>query len=126
MSPSRRRIDVARHQFARYRVDPLSIPFHCGFGREFGLQRGNFVARLMFLPKCHHCIREEQKENDEEIQPVPDHARQNHRGFNHPRNGSPEIGEKLQESIGFLFRDLVRPVFRQPLLGFGLAEAVRR
>ena len=42
------------------------------------------------------------------------------RRFDHPRDGAPEIGEELQERIGFLFRDLVRAILRQPLLRLGL------
>ena len=50
----------------------------------------------------------------------------NHRPFNHPRDGAPEISQEFQERIVFLFRDLVRAILGQPLLRLGLAEAVRR
>ena len=60
-----------------------------------------------------------------EVRPMPDHRRQDHRHFDHPRDRAPEIGEELQERIGLLLFDLVRPVLGQPLLRLGLAEAVR-
>ena len=118
--------DVARHQLTRHWRGPLSISQDPGLGRQLGPQRGNFVARLMFLPKCDQSVGEKQKQNDEEIQPVPDHARQNHRRFDHPRDGTPEIAEELEEYVGFLFRDLVRPVLHQPFLRLGLTQAFRR
>ena len=118
--------DVARHEFRDLRGTPLSISQRLGRDRQLGPQGSNFVARLMFLPKCHHRVGEKQKKNDEEVQPVPNHPRQNDRRFDHPRNGAPEIAEELQECIGFLLRDLVRTILRQPFLRLGLAEAFRR
>ena len=56
----------------------------------------------------------------------PTTARQNHRHFDHPRDGTPKIGEEFQERIGFLFFNLVRPILGQPFLRLGLGEAVRR
>ena len=54
-----------------------------------------------------------------------DNARQNHRDFNHPGDRTPKISEELQERIGLLFRDLIGPIFREPLCGFSFSEAVR-
>ena len=84
--------DVARHHIARRRVSPLSIAFHPGFDRQLGLQGSDGVARLAFFPESDHGVGNKQKEDDEEIRPVPDHARENHRHFDHPRDGSPEVG----------------------------------
>ena len=52
--------------------------------------------------------------------------RKDHRRFDHPRDGTPKIGEEFQERIGLLFFNLVRPILGQPLLRLGLTEAVRR
>ena len=118
--------DVARHQFGRIRVDPLPITLHLGLDRQFGLECGDGVARLMFFPESDHGVGTKKKEDDEKIQPVPNNTRQNHRRFNHPRDGTPEIGKEFQERIGFLFFNLVRTILGKPLLRLGLAEAVRR
>ena len=118
--------DVARHQLTRRRSDPLPIAFHPGLDRQLGLQGGDGVARLAFFPESDHGVGNKQKEDDEKIRPVPDHARQNHRRFDHPRDGTPKIGEEFQERIGFLFFNLVRPILGQPFLRLGLTEAVRR
>jgi hypothetical protein len=71
-------------------------------------------------------LKQAAKEDDEKIHPVPHHPGQDDCHFDHPRNGTPEIGEELQELVGFLFRDRIRAVLGQPLLSFGLAEAVGR
>ena len=47
-------------------------------------------------------------------------------GFDHPGDGTPEVGQQLQQRIGLLLGDLVGPVLAQPLLRLGLAEAVGR
>jgi hypothetical protein len=64
--------DVARHQFRGIRVGPLPIAFHLGLDRQFGLQSGDGVARLVFFPESHHGVGNKQKEDDEKVQPVPD------------------------------------------------------
>ena len=117
--------DVARHQLARRRVDPLPIPFHPGLDRQLGLQGGDRVARLALFPESNHGVGHQQKEDDEKIRPVPDHARQNHRPFDHPRDGAPKIAEEFQERIGLLFFNLVGPILGQPLLRLGLTESLR-
>ena len=104
--------DVARHQLTRRRVDPLPIPLHPGLDRQLGLERVDGVARLAFFPESDHGVGEQQNEDDEEVRPVPDHARQDHRHLDHPRDRSPEIAEEFQERVGLLFLDLVRPVLR--------------
>jgi hypothetical protein len=53
------------------------------------------LLRLMFFPESDHCVGTKQKKDDEEIQPVLDQRGQDHGAFNHPRNGTPEIGEEL-------------------------------
>ena len=70
--------DVPGHQFRYLRSNPLSVTQDPGLGRQLSLQRGNLVARLMLLPKCDHSVGKKQKENDEEIQPMPDNSRQNY------------------------------------------------
>ena len=77
-------------------------------------------CRLTFFPESDHGVGNKQKEDDKKIRPVPDHARENHRHFDHPRNGTPKIGEEFQERIGFLFFNLVRPILGQPFLRLGL------
>ena len=71
--------DVARHQLTRRRGDPLPITFHPGLDRQLGLQRGDGVARLVFFPESDHGVGNQQQQDDEEIRPVPDDRRQNHR-----------------------------------------------
>ena len=80
----------------------------------------------MFLPESDNSVGKKQNEDDGEIQPVPDNARQNHRCFNHPWDGAPEISQEFEERIVFLYRYLVRPVLGKPLCRLGLTEAVRR
>jgi len=83
---------------------------------SFGFQGSDGIAPPGFLPRIDHGVGNQQKKDDEEIRPVPDHARQYHGHFDHPRDGAPEIGEEFQKRIGFLFLDLVRPVLGQPFL----------
>ena len=118
--------DVAWHQLARRRSDPLAIPFDAGVDGQPGLQGGDGVARLAFFPESDHGVGDKQKEDDEKIRPVPDHARQNHRHFDHPRDGTPKIGQEFEERIGLFFFNLVRPVLGQPFLRLSLTEAIRR
>ncbi len=89
--------NIARHQFRYLGSRPFSVSQGAGLGRQLRAQRGNFVARLMFLPKCNDSVGKEQKQNDEEIQPVSNHSRQNHCPFDHPWNRTPEIAQELQE-----------------------------
>ena len=117
---------VARHQFPRRRGDPFSIAFHPGLNRQSGLQGINGVARLVLFPEPDHGVGDKQEEDDEKIGPVPDHARQNHRHFDHPRDGTPKIGEEFQERISLLLFNLVGPILGQPFLRLGLRETVRR
>jgi hypothetical protein len=84
------------------------------------------VAGLVFFPESDHGVGKKQKQDDEKIRPVPDHARQNHRPFDHPRDGTPKIGEESQIRIGFLFFNLVRPILGQSFLRLGLTETIRR
>ena len=107
------------------RRDPLSIPLHPGLDCQLGLQGGDGVARLTFLPESDHGVGQKQNEDDAKIRPMPDYRRQDHRRFDHPRDRAPEIGEELQKRIGLLLLDLVGPVLDQPLLRLGLGEAVR-
>ena len=51
------------------------IPFHPGLDRQLGLQGGDGVARLVFFPESDHGVGHEQKENDEEVGPVPGERR---------------------------------------------------
>ena len=80
----------------------------------------------MLFPESNHRVRSKQKQDDEEIEPMPHNARQDNSRLDHPWDGTPEIAEELQELICLFYRDLVRPVLGQPLLSLGLAEAGRR
>ena len=95
--------DVARHKFARLRGGPLPVPFHSRLDRQLGFQRGDGVARLVFFPESDHGVGQQQKQDDGKVRPMPGHRRQDHGRFNHPRDGTPEITEELQERIGLLF-----------------------
>jgi len=53
-------------------------------------------------------------------------TRKNHGRFNHPGNGTPEIGKEFQERIRLLFLKLVGTVLGEPLLSLGLGEALGR
>ena len=125
MSPEAQADDVARHQLTRRRIDPLPIPFHPGLDRELSLQGGDGVARLVFFPESDDGVGQKQKQDDPKIRPMPGDRRKDHRHFDHPRDGTPKIGEEFQERIGFLFFNLVRPILGQPFLRLGLTEAIR-
>ena len=112
--------DVARHQFARRRGGPLPVTLHPGRDRQLGLQSGDGVARLVFLPEPDHGVGQKQNEDDGEVRPMPGDRRKDHGHFDHPGDGTPEIGEELQERIGLLFFNLVGPVLGQPFLRLGL------
>ena len=56
----------------------------------------------------------------------PAARRQDHRRFDHPGDRTPEVGEKFQDLVGLLLRDLIRPVFNQPLLRLGIGQAIGR
>ena len=118
--------DIARHQLARRRVDPFAVAFHARLDRQLGFEGVNLVARLAFFPKTDHRIGHQQKEDDEKIRPVPDHARQNHRDLNHPRDRPPKIAEEFQKEIRLLLDKFIWPILREPFLRLGLGEAVRR
>ena len=118
--------DVTRHQLARRRGDPFPIPLHPRLDRQPGLEGGDGVAGLVFLPEPDHGVGEQQDEDDREVRPVLGDRRQDDGSLDHPRDGAPEVGQELQERVVLLLLDLVRPVLRQPLLRFGLGEAVWR
>ena len=117
---------VTRHQLTRRRGDPRPVTYHPALDRQLGLQRIDGLARLVLLPEPDRGVGNEQDKDDEEIRPVPQHARQDHRGLDHPRDRTPEIGQQFQERIFLLLLDLIRPVPGQPLLRLGLAQAIRR
>ena len=53
--------DVTGHQLTRRRGDPFPITFHPGFYRQRGLQGGDRVARLVFLPEPDNSIGQKQQ-----------------------------------------------------------------
>jgi len=75
------------------------------------------------LPKIQRGVGQKQRKNHEEIEPMTDNAGGGYGGFNHPRNRTPEVGEELQDLVGFFFGDRVGPYWREAFLSFGLAEA---
>ena len=89
--------DVARHQLARGRGDPLSIASHPGFDRQPGLQRGDGVTRLALFPKSDHGVANQQQQDDAKIRPVLGHGREDHRRFDHPGDGPPKVAEELEQ-----------------------------
>ena len=118
--------DIARHQFLAGWRDPLSITLHPGLDRQPGLQGIDGVACLAFFPESDRGIGQKQNEDDDKVRPMPGYRRQDHRHFDHPRDGTPEIAEEFQELIGLFFFDLVGPILGEPLLRLGLSEAFRR
>ena len=118
--------DVARHQLARRRIDPLSITYHAGLDREFRLQSGNGVARLMFFPESHHGVGQKQNEDDAKVRPMPVYGGEDHSHFDHPGDWTPKIGEEFQKLVGLLFFNLVGPILSQALFRLGLREPIRR
>ena len=117
--------DVARHQFTRRRGNPLPVTFHPGLDRQRGLQGSDGVAGLVFFPESNHSVGKKQKQDDAKVRPMPGHRRQDHRSFDHPRDGTPKIAEEFQKLIALLFFNLVGPILGQPFLRLGLSEAVR-
>ena len=118
--------DVARHQLARRGVDPLAVTFDAGLDRQLGLKSLDGVARRVFFPESDHGVGQQQNQDDAEVRPMPVYRRKDHGGFDHPRDGPPEISEEFQQRIGLLFLYHVRPILAQPLCRLGLGEAVRR
>ncbi len=118
--------DVARHQLTRWWHDPLAVPYRPSLDRELCLQGVDGLTSLVFFPESDHAVRNKQNKDDEEVRPMPQHARQDHRGFDHPGDRTPEVRKELQERIGLLLFDLIGSVLGQPLLRLDLAETVRR
>jgi len=50
---------------------------------------------LEFFPEGNAGIHQEQSDDDEKIFPVMNQGRKNRRNLNHPRDRTPEIGEKF-------------------------------
>ena len=117
--------DVAWDQFARLRIHPFTVPFYFREDRQPGLQCGNGIAGLVFFPESNQSIGKEQHKDDEKIQPVSDNAGEDHRNFNHPGNGTPEVGKKLQVFVGLFFLELVRSIPRLSFGRLGLSQAIR-
>ncbi len=118
--------DVARHQLARGRVDPLPVAYNPGLDRQRRLQCGDGVPRLVFFPEAYKSVGHKQNEDDAEIRPVPGHRRQDDRRFDHPRDRTPKIVEKFQQLIGLLFLNLVGPILSKAFFCLRLAQAIRR
>ena len=107
--------DIARDQLTRRRRSPLAIALDPGFGGELGFQGGYGVARRAFFPESHHGVRTQQHQDDEKVGPVFNYAREDHGDFNHPGDRTPKVREELQQRIGLLLRQLIRPIFGEPL-----------
>ena len=116
--------DVARHKVACRRRAPLAIALHPGRHRQLGLQGVDGLSGRVLLGEADHGVGEQQDEDDEEVRPVLQHAGQDHRDFDHPRDWAPEVGEELEELIGLLLFDLIRPVLGEALLCLGAGETV--
>ena len=100
----------------RHRVD-------AGFQGQIGLERGDGVAGLEFLPETHDGIRQQQHEDDDEVRPMLHQRGKNRRRLDHPRNRPPEMRTEFEERIAFLLRQFVVAVLRQPSLSFRLGKA---
>ena len=118
--------DVARHEFLRRWRDPLPVALHSRLDCEPRLQGVNRIAGLALFPEPDDRIGKQQNKNDEEIGPMADDCRENDRDFDHPWDRTPEVAQKLEQPVGFLLRDLVRAILRQPLLRLRIGEPLRR
>lgn len=91
---------VTSNQFAGLWSRPLAVSQNLCVVRQLCLHGCNLIPRLVFFPECHDRIREEKRQDNEEVQPVPYNPRENNGCLNHPGNGSPKVGQKFQECNG--------------------------
>ena len=116
---------ISRHQLTCLGILPLAVPLDLGQDRQARFQSCDCVTGLVLFPESDHGVRTKQKKDDEKIKPMLNQRRQDHGAFDHPRNGTPEIREKLQKLIGLLLINLVGAVLGQALLSLGLAKSIR-
>ena len=117
---------ITGHQLPRRRGDPCAVAFHPRVDRELGLEGLNRVASLSFLGVADYTVGQQQQQDDEEIRPVPDRAGQDDGDLDHPRDRAPKVAEELQQRVGLVLGDLIRPVLRQPSCRLSTAQSVRR
>ena len=117
---------ITGHQLPRGRGDPFAVADDAGVDRQLCFQRVDRVAGLAFLGVADHTVGHQQQQDDEEIRPVPDRAGQDDGDLDHPRDWAPEVAEELQQRVGLVLGDLVRPVLRQPSRRLGGAQPARR
>src|SRR6266700_5538597 len=76
----------------------------------------------MFLPESKQRIEQQQRRNDCEIAPVAYDECHQRRGFNHPRNGGPEVAGQSGKRTLLFFHEGVWPVRFQSRLNLGLGQ----
>ena len=82
------------------------------------------MGRLMFSPEADNGVEEQQDRDDDQIHPVADDGGERRRHFDHPRNWSREIAEKLQQRALLFLIQRIGAEFFQPLFRFRLTQAV--
>jgi hypothetical protein len=61
---------------------------------------------------------------DDEFRPVLHYDGKNRRNLDHPRNGSPEVAEELDQGMDFFLFDCIGAILSQPLPGFFPTETL--
>jgi hypothetical protein len=78
----------------------------------------------VLLGEANRGVGQQQDQDDEEVGPVPEHPGQDHCDLDHPRDGTPEVGQQFEERVGLLLDNLVRAVLGESLGRLGLGQTV--
>ncbi len=116
---------IAGNQLPRRCRFPSILAFHARINRQFGFEGFNCVAGLPFLGIADEAVSHQQQQDDKEIRPVPHRAGQYDGDLDHPRNRTPEVAEELQQRVGGVLGDLIRPVLGQTSRRLGCAQSIR-
>jgi hypothetical protein len=65
------------------------------------------VSKVIVILQLTRKFQMAEKGIDDEVQPMAHNPRQNDRCLDHPRNGSPEVSQKLQKRIDLYFLERV-------------------
>ena len=70
-------------------------------------QRLNDAGGAVLLHKAQHGVDNQQRADHGEIGVIPEHGRQHHDQFEHPRRNSPEFSEEFEDRMLLFFGHLV-------------------